>query len=164
MGETATMAAFTDIIDLRRSADDRWSVEVPDGWDFLGIPNGGLVSSILGAALVETVGRPDPITSTAHFLRPAMIGPGEVSVQIIRAGRRLTTARAILTQGEKVVAHLIASLGDLGDGDTERLPLRFDPRGSKRRPSPNDWASGSILPTSGSSPGRSMACLRSVDG
>lgn len=120
------MREFVDIIGLRRRGEGSWLAEVPAGWDFLGIPNGGLLSSILATVLVEAVGRPDPVTSTAHFLRPASVGPAEISVKVIRAGRRLTTARAVLTQHDKTVAHLIASLGDLGEGDTELLPLRFD--------------------------------------
>ena len=121
------MAAFNEIIELASVGDGRWSAVVPDGWDFLGIPNGGLISSILATTLVEAVGRPDPVTSTAHFLRPAAVGPAQISVDIIREGRRLTTARAVMHQGGKTVAHLISSLGDLSDGDTEpssRLPTR----------------------------------------
>lgn len=119
--------AFADTIDLQQQSDSSWTARVPEGWDFLGIPNGGLISSMLATALVNAVGRPDPVTSTAHFLRPASVGPVDIEVHVIRAGRRLTTARAVLAQEGKTVAHLIASLGDLEQGDSERLPLRFDP-------------------------------------
>ena len=120
------MESFNEIIQLEQSGDGHWAAVVPDGWDFLGIPNGGLISSILATTLVEAVGRPDPVTSTAHFLRPAAVGPAQINVDLIREGRRLTTARAVMRQGDKTVAHLISSLGDLSDGDTERLPLRFE--------------------------------------
>jgi len=121
------MGGFSDTIRLEQRSDNSWTAEVPEGWDFMGIPNGGLISSMLATALSEAIGRPDPVTSTAHFLRPASVGPAQIDIQKIRAGRRLTTARAVLTQDQKIVAHLIASMGDLGDGDTERLPLRFEP-------------------------------------
>lgn len=121
------MSGFSEIIELEQHDGDTWTATVPEGWDFLGIPNGGLISSMLATALVHSVGRPDPVTSTAHFLRPASVGPVSMNVQVIRSGRRLTTARAVMTQHDKTVAHLIASLGDLDEGDAERLPLRFDP-------------------------------------
>jgi hypothetical protein len=104
---------FADLIGLSPTDDNRWSAEIPDGWDFMGVPNGGLVSSVMATALVATTGRPDPITSTAHFVRPASAGPVVLETGVIRTGRRLTTARAELRQGDEVVAHLVASRGDL---------------------------------------------------
>jgi acyl-CoA thioesterase len=104
---------FTDLVGLAAADDGEWSASIPDGWGFMGIPNGGLVSSVMATALVEATGRPDPITSTAHFLRPAMPGSCVIDTEIIRPGRTLTTARARLRQDDKLVAHLMASLGDL---------------------------------------------------
>ncbi len=108
-------ADFADLIGLTAVDGGTWTADVPEGWDFMGIPNGGLVSSVMAVALVAATERPDPITSTAHFVRPALPGATVIETEIIRSGRRLTTARAQLTQNAEVVAHLVASLGDLDE-------------------------------------------------
>jgi hypothetical protein len=106
---------FADLIGLAQNRDDDWTSNIPDGWDFMGVPNGGLVSSIMATALISATERPDPITSTAHFLRPARPGPVVIETEIIRKGRTLTTARAALTQNDTLVAHMVSSLGDLAE-------------------------------------------------
>lgn len=78
---------FVELIELALVGDGWWSANIPDGWDFMGVPNGGLVSSVMATALVNAVERPDPITSTAHFLRPAVPGPVVIETEIIRTGR-----------------------------------------------------------------------------
>ncbi len=103
---------FEEAIGLEGAGND-WEAVVPEGWDFMGIANGGLISSMMVTTLAAAVGRPDPITSTAHFLRPAFPGPVAIATALIREGRRLTTARAELSQNGKLIAHLVASLGDL---------------------------------------------------
>ncbi len=104
---------FSELIQLTALDDGAWTAIIPDGWDFMGITNGGLVSSVMATALVAATGRPDPITSTAHFLRPARVGPVAIETEVMRQGRTLTTARARLAQDDRLVAHLVASLGDL---------------------------------------------------
>lgn len=106
---------FADLIELAQSRDGDWTSTIPAGWDFVGVPNGGLVGAVMATALVAATERPDPITSTTHFLE--RVHPGSVAIQtgVIRQGRRLTTARAELTQNGTLVAHMVASLGDLTD-------------------------------------------------
>ena len=105
--------SFVEAIELRPRNDRTWSAAIPEGWDFMGMANGGLVSSVMVTALAETAGRPDPITSTAHFLRPAFPGPVSIRTETIRTGRSLTTARADLSQNDRLIAHVVASLGEL---------------------------------------------------
>lgn len=112
---------FSELIELEADSDSRWTAQIPEGWDFMGIPNGGLISSMMATTLVAATERPDPITSTAHFLRPAFPGPVVIEIEIIRAGRMLTTARAQLTQNNKLIAHLVASLGDLGEASDDAI-------------------------------------------
>jgi acyl-coenzyme A thioesterase PaaI-like protein len=104
---------FAELVELKAVSPGRWDASIPDGWGFMSIPNGGLISSLMATALVMATDRPDPVTSTAHFLRPAIPGPCIIETEVIRPGRNLTTARAQLRQGDKLVAHLVASLGDL---------------------------------------------------
>ena len=118
---------FADLIELARIGEGDWTSNIPDGWDFLGGPNGGLVSSVMATALAAATERPDPITSTTHFLRPARPGPVAIETEIIRKGRSLTTARAELTQNDTLVGHMVASLGDLTDTGEVIVDLDLPP-------------------------------------
>ena len=121
-GHTALVPdAFSELIHLSARGIGGWTATIPDGWDFMGIPNGGLVSSVMAAALVEATERPDPVTSTAHFLRPAVPGPVSIDTEVLRRGRSLATARARLSQDDRLIAHLTASLGDLSQTMGETL-------------------------------------------
>ena len=55
--------------------DGVWSAEVAEGWDIAGNANGGYLLALVGRALVEATGRPDPVTVTGHFVAPAKTGP-----------------------------------------------------------------------------------------
>ena len=59
------------------------------------------------------VGRPDPLTVTGHYLRPAAAGPATVTVELIRAGQRLATAAARLEQEGRERLRVLATFGDL---------------------------------------------------
>ncbi len=120
--------SFPELIALSPTGDGTWTAEIPDGWGFMGIPNGGLVSSIMATAVAAATGRPDPITSTAHFLRPARPGPATLTTATIRRGRSLTTVRAELQQEDRVVAHLVGSLGELAEATSEpRIEIELPP-------------------------------------
>lgn len=70
------------------------------------VPNGGYVMSIALAAIQARLPGCDPLTMTAHFLRPAIVAPARVDVEVVKEGRRYATVRARLWQG-----------GDLGAGE-----------------------------------------------
>ena len=47
---------------------------------------------------------PDPLVTSAHFLRPGAVGPAEVRTEVVRAGRRVATGEARLVQdGREIV-------------------------------------------------------------
>ncbi len=106
---------FDRAVALDRSGDGRWATEIHDGWDFGGTPNGGYLLSLVTAALVDLTGRPDPITVTAHYLSPARPGSAEIEGELLKAGKRHATARASLSQGDKCIAQILATLGDLSN-------------------------------------------------
>ena len=68
---------------------------------------------VILTALSDRLSHPDPLTSTGHFLSPAEPGPAEISVNVIKEGRSLSTAQAILSQNgrDRVVA--LATFGSL---------------------------------------------------
>jgi hypothetical protein len=79
-------------------------------------PNGGYLLALAGAALQQaTPGQPDPLSITAHYLRPGLGDqPAELQVDLMRRGRTLSTARARLLQDGQPRLELLAAMGTLG--------------------------------------------------
>ena len=107
------MYEFDTAVAARSAGDTRWEVDIPDGWDFFGIPNGGLLMAIAAGALGPRSGHPDPITVTAHYVRPASAGPAVLDGEVLRSGRRLSTVRGRLSQEGKAIMHVLGTFGDL---------------------------------------------------
>jgi acyl-CoA thioesterase len=84
-----------------------------DRWNIGAVPNGGYVLAVALAAVRRTLAAPDPLTVTAHFLRPSAPGPVHIEVETIKSGRQYSTASARLLQNEKENVRLLATYGDL---------------------------------------------------
>ncbi len=81
------------------AGDGRWRADVGDGWSGLeGRPNGGYLFVTALAGITEALDGAQPLTVTAHFLRPGSVGPAEVDVEVVRRGRTISTATASLRQ------------------------------------------------------------------
>jgi acyl-CoA thioesterase len=77
---------------VRPLGDGRFEAAVAPGWDIGGNANGGYLLAIGARALVAATGRPDPVTLTAHYLSPGKVGPVTVDAEVVKAGKRFTTA------------------------------------------------------------------------
>jgi acyl-CoA thioesterase len=86
---------------------------VHERWNIGAISNGGYVMSIGMRALGQALGCADPLTVTAHFLRPTVPGPLLIETETIKRGRRFSTGTARLVQAEREVIRLLATYGDL---------------------------------------------------
>ncbi len=121
MNTEAASTEFDRAVALQRVGDGRWQAEIQDGWDFAGTPNGGYLLSIAVGALIELTGRPDPIAITAHYLSPAQPGAAELDGEMVKAGRRHATARAVIRQNGRVVAQLLGTFGDLSESPSSGI-------------------------------------------
>ena len=74
---------------------------------------GHLVEMVTGAAL-QASGHPHPLATTAHFLSAPRVGPAQVHVQLLRAGRSVSTLRAQLVQAERPCLDVVVTAGRLG--------------------------------------------------
>jgi len=93
-----------------------WRGFVRGAWNIGGNPNGGYLKSIALNAVLQSVPHPDPVSVTTHFLRPGVpYSPCEVRVDVIRTGRTLSTASAMLIQDDKPRLVLLAALADLNE-------------------------------------------------
>jgi acyl-CoA thioesterase len=88
---------------------------VTDRWQGLGgLVNGGYLLALSVNALLDVVPHPDPLVVSGTFLRPGATGPTKISTQLVRAGRRLSTAEAALVQNDKEVVRTIATFAEVG--------------------------------------------------
>jgi acyl-coenzyme A thioesterase PaaI-like protein len=84
---------------LTPDGDGRYRGSISDRWAVLsGVPNGGFVMCYALRALAATMPHPDPFTMTAHFLRPARVGPVTVHTELVKVGKRTATAVARVIQ------------------------------------------------------------------
>lgn len=118
------MSFFLEETALRAAGDGLYRGTVSEQWNIGANPNGGyLVAIALGAVAQLNPEHPDPLSVTTHFLRPGIPGaPCEVSVELVRQGRSMTTARARLVQEGKERLELLCAFGDLAQPATANTP------------------------------------------
>lgn len=91
----------------RPRGDNRtFDIDVDPGWTVGLKPNGGylLATAARAAGLALGTagsGHRDPLAATAHFIRAPDPGPAEVRVDVLRAGRSASQARATIWQDQQ---------------------------------------------------------------
>ena len=109
------MSLFDDETALTAIDEGRWSGRVGSKWSIGDNPNGGYLIAVALRAFKDLApGHPDPLSVTAHFLRPGMPNaPCDVNAALVRSGRSLSNGRATLIQDGKPRIELVTALGDL---------------------------------------------------
>ncbi len=121
-GLAAVSERFAEATAVERIGDGRWSAEILEGWDIVGRAHGGYMLAIAARALAVATGRRDPITVTGHFLTPGRSGPVTIDTDVIRGGRRFTTATATMRDGDgRPLLTVLGTLGDLDESDGPEL-------------------------------------------
>jgi acyl-CoA thioesterase len=115
----------------RAALSDRWG-----RWG--GGPLGGYTVAVALQALKDAQTHPDPVTITAHFLRPGSPGAVTIDTELLKNGRRMSFGRAVLRQGDKPVLAMTAAFGDVaalaGDTQVYDAPPVMPPPGACRDP------------------------------
>jgi acyl-coenzyme A thioesterase PaaI-like protein len=106
-------STFSSATAVTRLHDDRYEGRVHDGWDIAGNANGGYLLAIAARAMRDASGRSDPVTITAHYLRPARPGPVTVDVATVKEGKTFVSVRGTLLDEEG--RPLLALLGTFGE-------------------------------------------------
>jgi acyl-CoA thioesterase len=93
--------------------DGRYTLSIPEGWRQGRGAFGGLCIASLIRAIEHAVGDPARRVRsvTAELPGPVDAGGAEITVEILRAGNAVTTARAVLSQPDGVKSHVVAVLG-----------------------------------------------------
>lgn len=100
---------------VRQLSDGRYSARIDAGWDIGGNANGGYLLAMAARAMAHAAQRP-PLTITAHYLAPGRPDEAEIDVEVLRVGRRTTTASAVLRAGERDVLALLGTFGEQTPG------------------------------------------------
>lgn len=89
----------------------RYGSTLLDTWNIVAGPNGGYLAAIIGRAMTETVADPDRglRSITVHFLARPEFDDVELDVEILRAGRSLSSVQAVMRQGDRVICSSIAA-------------------------------------------------------
>ncbi|MEA3040410.1 MAG: hypothetical protein QOE79_2923 [Sphingomonadales bacterium] len=114
------MSDFDDATAITAQGDDGvFSADLHPGWAIGGKPNGGYLLAILGRAACDVADTRHPLAISGHYLRAPSPGPAEVRTEIVRSGRRVSTARATLWQAGKACIDALVTSGELHDVPVE---------------------------------------------
>jgi acyl-CoA thioesterase len=122
--EAAAAGTFEQATAVTQAGEGRFRAEVDPGWSTPIAANGGYLAAILvraieahGATTSDGAGgtvSPRQLRSlTCHYLRPVTGGPLDVSVAILRAGRRISTVEVTASQDGKDTIRALAALAVL---------------------------------------------------
>jgi acyl-CoA thioesterase len=79
--------------------------------------NGGVLLATVLRAVLDTSPHPDPVATSAHFLRVPRPDKARVQVNWLKQGKTAATARAALMQDGACVLDTTVTTGRLGDAD-----------------------------------------------
>ena len=106
---------YDDDTATTRVSEGRYRSEITPRWNIGENPNGGYLLGCALAPMLEVAredGKPDPLTLTAHYLRPTSVGGADVDVDVVRRGRRHVHLEARLVQETERV-RVLGAFGDL---------------------------------------------------
>jgi len=99
---------------VRETAPGRWATRLSAAWNIGANPNGGYAAASTLRALCQVAGQPDPVSVTTHYLRPGLGDrPGEILTELVKPGRRVSTAAGRLIQDGKERLRMLAAFADL---------------------------------------------------
>jgi acyl-CoA thioesterase len=93
--------------------DERFAIVSGDG--SVGAVNGGVLLATVLRAVLDTSPHPDPVATSAHFLRVPRPEPARVQVTWLKEGKTAATARASVVQDGYPVLETTVTAGRLGD-------------------------------------------------
>ena len=117
--------AFDRETAVEPQGEGMWGAHIAPHWNIGDKPNGGYLMAVLLQALGSELAvgvddpkeeQPDPLTLTAHFLRPGIPdAPGTISTEVLKRGRSISTVRGTLVQDGKTRVEMMAGFGSLAN-------------------------------------------------
>lgn len=120
---------------VRPLGDGRFAARLDGGWWIVAGPNGGYVAAVIARAVEATIGDPERSlrSLTLHYLRPPAEGPAEVQVEVVRAGRAVSTLAVRLVQDDRPLVVGLATAAVAVEG-----PVDFDEVAAPEVAAPED--------------------------
>ena len=120
------MTSFSDATRVKpneSAGEGRYEGAIAPGWDIGGNTHGGYTLAIAARAMLAHSGRSDPISITAHYLRPGRPGPVDIDCALVKQGKTFTTVDGTLIREGKPLLKLLGAFGDLdaGNADVSRV-------------------------------------------
>ncbi len=110
---------FASATAVHKSASGEWKGSIAPDWDILGNANGGYLLALAGRTLAGATERPDVASITAHYLRPGPQGSVTATTEIVKAGRRFSTARVTISNDKPLIS-AIGTFTDLSEANDAR--------------------------------------------
>jgi len=87
--------------------------ELHEGWRIGAVPNGGYVMSVAGRALRAMMPHKDPLTVSAFYLAPTVLGPIDCHTELLGSGRSTSFAEVKMRQEGQLKVKVTAAYTDL---------------------------------------------------
>jgi len=122
---------FDTETEVAQTGAGSWRTRLSSAWNIGTSPNGGYAAVSSLRAMGRLVDLPDPVSITSYYLRPG-IGDqrGDIHAELVRAGRRMATTTASLSQDGRERLRLMAMFADLtlaSAGEPDSTPLSIPP-------------------------------------
>lgn len=124
------------------------SVAFPERWTMgPGYAHGGYVMSVALAGATAISQHTDPVTMSAHFVRPCKVGGGSLHRTEVKRGRSLSTVAVDVMQGDRTAVATLTTLGDLSQaGDVAFRSVEFPALPPPERCVPADRNQNPLVP------------------
>lgn len=124
------MTRFAEDSAVREQAPGTFVATLGEGWMRTPgrLASGGYLLAIAARAMSRSADDRDPVSITAHYLAPGIVGDVVVETTRVRHGRRHSTIAASIRQDDREIVRLLGAFG--------RLPHRPDVRRCDRPPPP----------------------------
>jgi acyl-CoA thioesterase len=107
------MGQFERETAIERVGDNLFRAELREGWRIGAVPNGGYVLAIAGRALRAALPHKDPLTVSAFYLTPTVLGPIDCEVELLGGGRGTSFAEVRMRQQGQLKVKVTAAYTDL---------------------------------------------------
>jgi hypothetical protein len=115
------VAKFYDAIVVVGS-DGRYAANLDPEWTVSGNPHGGYLLAVLANAAIaadDAGAHPHPLSASALYVTPPVVGPATVEVEHLRRGRTASQLRARLVQDGQTRVESLFTLGLLDEHGSE---------------------------------------------
>jgi hypothetical protein len=118
---------FTEDSSLIQLEDNIWKGFLSDRWGIGNTPNGGYSMALATRAIAGSISHKDPLSISANYIERVDFGEAIIKVEPLEATKSLSTARAMLFQGNKLKTIFTATFTDFSKSNGLDLSARSSP-------------------------------------